>query len=217
MNTSEYLRTQLRDLDKWAEEDEADKPSPEEAQWLELMRRLEVDSVESLLPVEAAPYIQRLHHRKDVLEYALDDHYSRKLLDQIPKLVNRALKLQPLFVPGMLSGPTEVYLREATRAHLFGLFQASAALSRTALEHCLRENLRAESPLLAETDELVGLIRAAERVKARVLAGDMLQFAHQVRKTANDVLHGKPCTEQESFDLLIKTRKVLDSVYGRKA
>jgi hypothetical protein len=214
LSTSEYLRTQLRDLDKWTDAEADDETPPADAQLYELIRRIEVDSVESLLPIEAARIIQHPHHRKDLLADSLDDHYTRKFLEEIPGIVRRALKLQPLFVQDMISSPTGIYLREATRSYLFGLFQAAAALSRSALEHSLRESLRNSSSLLGETDELLGLIRAAERVKPRVLAGDALQFAHEVRKTATVVLHGKPCTEQDSFDLLVKTRAILNSVYG---
>jgi hypothetical protein len=215
LNISEYLSVQLRDLDESTDVGTIDEPSQEEAQLFEVFHRIEVDSVESLLPVEAARIIQQLHLRRDILEYALDDRYSRKLLEQIPSIVKRALKLHPVFVPGMLTGPTEIYLREATRSYLFGLFQSSAALSRCAFGHCLRESLHA-SPLV-NADELSSLIRAAERIKQRVLVGDALQLAHEVRKIANEVLHGKPCTEQESFGLLTRTRTVLDSVYRRRA
>src|SRR5260370_39520656 len=130
-------------------------------------------------------------------------------------MVKRALKPETLFIKKPIEGPVEIYIREATRAYLFGLFQASVALTRSALEQSLKENLRAEAPMLAQTDKLLSLWKGAELSKS--LDDSLLQFAHEVRKIANTVLHGTPCGEQAACDMLIKTRKVSDALYsGRK-
>jgi len=214
MNTSEYLRIYLKHFD---DDFEKEQPSqtPEEKEWLITFRKLEIDSIESVLPADLAKLIHEVHSGRDTLEFVLDDYYSRHFLDEVPKIVKRALKLEPLFTKQSIEGSVETYIREATRAYLFGLFQASIALTRSALEQSLKENLRAQDPMLAQTDELLSLLKGAELSKS--LDGSLLQFAHEVRKSANTVLHGTPCGDQAAFDMLIKARKVIDALYsGRK-
>ena len=211
MNTSEYLRKTLKDCDDDFEEEQP-PATPEEKKWLITLRKLEIDSIESVLPHDFANLIHHVHSGRDMLEYGLDDYYSRHFLDEVPKIVKRALKLEPLFIKKPIEGPVEIYIREATRAYLFGLFQASVALTRSALEQSLKENLRTEAPMLAQTDELLSLLKRAELSKS--LDGSLLQFAHEVRKSANAILHGTPCGDQAAFDMLIKARKVIDALYG---
>src|SRR5260370_14191317 len=214
MNTSEYLRKTLKDFDDDFEKEQASE-TPEEKKWFSTLRKLEIDSVESMLPHDLAKLIHHVHSRRDTLEYGLDEYYSRYFLDQVPKIVKRALKLEPLFIKKPIEGPVEIYIREATRAYLFGLFQASVALTRSALEQSLKENLRAEAPMLAQTHDLLSLLKGPDLSKS--LDHSPLQFAHEVRKSANTVLHGTPCGDQAAFDMLIKTRKVIDALYsGRK-
>ena|SRR2546425_2296510 len=164
MNTSGHLLEYLRDLDKDFEESEG-PTSPEDKQVERAIRQIKIDSIESLMPEELETIIGILRHRRDMLEWSLDDHYSRSLLKEVPEIVRRALKLEPLYVKRQIKGPAETYVREATRAYLFGFFQASVALSRSALEQSLRESLRSGASLLAQTDELLSLIRAAELSK----------------------------------------------------
>lgn len=210
MNTSQYLRDYLKEFD---DEPDHDEPmSEEEKEWHELYRRLEIESVESLLPHELTELIHDMHSRRDMLEFGLDDFNMRYFLDDVPKIVKRALKLEPLFIKKPMDGPVEIYVREASRAYLFGLFQGSVALTRSAIEQALREHLRTKAPHLAQTNEFLSLLRGAELSKSP--DGPLLQFAHEVRKRANEVLHGTPCGDQEAFDLLIKTRKVVDALYG---
>ena len=79
----------------------------------------------------------------------------------------------------------------------------------------MKEYLRAGTPLLGQSDELLVLLKGAALSKS--LDGSLLQFAHDVRKAANTVLHGTPCKDQDAFDALIKTRKVVDALHlGRK-
>jgi hypothetical protein len=181
-------------------------------QFHKLMRQLEVDSVAYLMPKELKEVVTRLRSRKDVLEYGLDDYYTRALLKQVPKIVHRALKIEPVFTQDPPRGPAQTYLSEATRTYLLGFFQASVALSRSALEEGLRDSLHAHLSNAFQTDELSEMIRLAGFTVLR--NPDLLQFAHDIRKKGNEVLHGSPCGEQEAFDLLIKSRSVLDALYG---
>ena len=85
------------------------------------------------------------------------------------------------------------YLAQATRCWLFGLEAASVALSRAALELALREVIRRHPNVEPPPDkrgwELTDLIQAAYRL--RILDNTLRQMAHEVRLTANGILHGK--------------------------
>jgi hypothetical protein len=195
------------------EDDENEEPtSAEDKELANLLDTLRIDSVESVLPEKLSMLVRHLHSRKDVLEYSLDDHYSRYFLREVPKIVKRAVKLEPLFIRKPIAERVEIYVREATRAYLFGLFQASIALARSAIEESLKGHLRAGAPMLAQSDELLALLRAA--ALSKLLDSSLLQSAHDVRKAANAVLHGTRCGDQDAFDVLIKTRKVLDALHS---
>lgn len=68
MNTSEYLRIYLKDFD---DDFEKEQPSetPEEKKWLSTFRKLEIDSVESVLPYDLAKLVYHVHSRRDMLEF----------------------------------------------------------------------------------------------------------------------------------------------------
>lgn len=210
MTTSEYLRHYLED---WDQEYEPDPEDPK-GEWMEVIRRIEADSIESLLPEALGEIVKRLRARRDYLVWGLDDRYTRTLINEVPRIVQRALKLEPLFIEERFEGPPEIYLRESTRAYLLGLFQGSVALSRSAVESALGEILRRKAPILVQDDQLFSLIKAAELSK--LLEPDLLQFAHEVRRMANDVLHGTPCQDQDAFDALAKTRKILSTLYKKR-
>ena len=148
-----------------------------------------------------------------LLEGRLDDCFSVALLKQIPTMVSRALRLDPLVISEYPKGPVNTYLREATRAYLLGLFIASVALSRSALEQALEEKIPKGLQTDSKEEKLKKLIKAAELSK--LLPGDLLYLADQARKAANKVVHGKPCDESGTFDILIKTREVVRSLYSR--
>jgi len=213
MSTSQFLLEYLKNCD---EDDENEAPtSAEDKELANLLDTLRIDSVESVLPEKLSMIVKHLHSSKNILEYSLDEHYSRYFLREVPKIVKRALKLEPLLISKPIAERVEIYVREATRAYLFGLFQASIALARSALEESLKGQLKAGAPMLAQSDELLALLRAA--ALSKLLDASLLQYAHDVRKAANGVLHGARCGDPDAYDALIKTRKILDALHrGRK-
>src|SRR5260370_2504958 len=123
MNTSEYLRKTLKDFDDDFEKEQASE-TPEEKKWFSTLRKLEIDSVESMLPHDLAKLIHHVHSRRDTLEYGLDEYYSRYFLDQVPKIVKRALKLEPPFIKKTIQGPLKKYIINPTRPHSYTLFKS---------------------------------------------------------------------------------------------
>ena len=78
----------------------------------------------------------------DSAVWCLDDCFSRVMVSEIPNMVSRALKLQPVMTDKQAQVAENTFIQEATRCYIFGLFLASVALSRSALEHALQTKCR---------------------------------------------------------------------------
>lgn len=103
-----------------------------------------------------------------------------------------------------------VYLREATQCYLYGFFQASTALFRTALEAGLQDCFDRKlgpSPGVRLYD------RIGKAVEHGLLAAVVASMAREVREAANKVIHEEPITEEQAFDALVRTRCVLEELY----
>jgi hypothetical protein len=144
---------------------------------------------------------------KGLLAWHLDDHYSRRMVGEVQNLVRRTLKLQRLVVARTPAAEVNVYLAEATRCYVFGLWQASVALARSALEVALRDKL----PNATAGSKLLALMDAAQR--CRVLDDTHLALARQVQEAGNRVLHGKPITATVAEEVLFSIRCVLLHMY----
>jgi len=195
--TSEFLLSHLRGDDL---EPPEHRLSPQEEKEFEAVLSLITASVEVLLPVKLEDAIYQLRGAGRELEWWLDDLLCRKFLKEIPKIVSRARRLEPVLVKRLPSKPVSVYLREAVRSYVHGLFQASVALSRSAVEHALRERM-------GSTDDLVNLVKGAHKMK--LLEGDLLQYANDIK-----TLHAGPVNHDGAFDVLVKARKVLEVLYS---
>ena len=150
---------------------------------------------------------------RGLLESVFDTSFCYNLVKRVPGMVSRALRLEPLVVSDPPQRHVNLYLREATRAYLLGLFMASVALSRSALEQALEEKVPKGLQTDSKEEKLKKLIKAAELSK--LLKGDLLCLADGARKSANKVVHGETCSESKAFDILIKTREVVRSLYSR--
>jgi hypothetical protein len=146
----------------------------------------------------------------DTWQWMLDWRYCRDAIERIPGCVDRFGKLSPILIGKTSDEEVDLFLREATRCYLYGFFQASIALARSALETGLNRHLsrRLGDPKI----ELDKLIDGAAKLK--LLSLSSAHSAHAVRKTANKVLHGKPTTEHAAFDVLVHTRGVVLELYS---
>ncbi len=210
MRLSEILQQEIQDLDEDYEKSEG-PIDPEDQRAHEKIRQLEINAVEGFLPAELTEVLVK--YPKTVSEWSLDDSYSRVLVREIPRVVERALKLAPVWTTREPSKPAQIYLREGTRAFLLGLFQATVALCRSALEQALKDRLRSQLPVLAEADELFVLLKTAELLRPSILGPDLIQIGQEVRNAGNRILHGTLCSEQAAFDCLVKVRKILCALY----
>jgi hypothetical protein len=71
----------------------------------------------------------------------LDEFYSKKLLAEIPGIVERAMMLSPLESQMNIPRQVNVYLEQATRAFVAGLWDGAVALARACLEAAFEDRI----------------------------------------------------------------------------
>jgi hypothetical protein len=145
-------------------------------------------------------------------EFSLDDCLSRMMVSEIPKMVSRALQLEPILVHKNRQIDENPYLREATRCYLFGLFNASVALSRSGLEHALSKKVPSLLQGTSNKERLNTLIRMARSSVIKKMP-KICDLAEEVRTTANLVIHGKMCQQPIALQVLSNTRIILQALY----
>jgi hypothetical protein len=185
----------------------------ESEQWNEVLKKL----VEGLEGFGDEPTARWLHdnfekHPK-LIEYVLDEFYTRDFLGKARKMVERTTKLAAM-IPRKTPGVgVNIYLREATRCYIAGFWESSVALSRSTLEIALKHRLKEEEgslPLddkfetIVENAQMSGLIDEAHRAMTKEV------FEH-----CNDVLRGSPANEDLAERMLSNTRGVLNYIYSR--
>lgn len=148
----------------------------------------------------------------DDVAWSLDDCLSRFMVSEIPRMISRALQLEPLLVGQGARVDENPYLREATRCYMFGLYNASVALSRSALELALSKKIPTLLQGKSREDRLQTLIRTA-RTSILKRAPEVCDLADKTRKRANQIIHGEACQESDALAILQDTRKILRSLY----
>lgn len=214
---SAQLKQRFNDLIE--EEEKNDDLSSEERQTRMLYSRfidhLIQDSLHSRLAITGNQFVDPEKALQDadseLIEYFLDRHLTEQALDSISGQVNRVLQLSRLAALHIPSHTTTVYLKEASRTYIMGLAQASVALSRAALEQALKEKLT-----LQGTGIVIGfqaLLRKA-REQGVIIDDPMKIWADEISKAGNDVMHEKPTTLPDAFDVLCKLRGALQHIYS---
>jgi hypothetical protein len=204
MLQSDYLRSELEAA--YAGGDEA-------GEWIRVLKKL-VDGLEGISDEETAKWLEsNKQKRPRIIEYLLDDFYTRDFLKKARKMVDRTMQLA-VMVPRATPDPgVNIYLREATRSYIAGLWKSSVALSRTTLEFALKQRMQEEG--FPPNGDLNEIIKAAYR--CRVLDHGLSEMAHDVRLKGNDVVHGSAADKELAWHLLTSTRGVLSYLYsGRR-
>src|SRR5207302_10234441 len=140
---SSYLREQLEDFDQDDSEstDETEAISPEDRALLAKLQVMLVESYEALSTDECERVHMMFSANRSLCEYFLDDYFARRQIDDVPQIVQRVMKFEPIIVSKVPTGPVNVYLREAVRCHIHGLHQGAVTLARAAMEQGLRERV----------------------------------------------------------------------------
>jgi hypothetical protein len=146
----------------------------------------------------------------ETIEYLLNERFTKDLVAGVHDYVRRLMKLSRLEGKEVASQVTSTYLQEAVRTYVFGLPLASIALSRAALEQAVKERMNYQGKR-----QSVGLSELLDEAETAHVIRDKTvgSMAREVAKTANDVLHQKPATIAEAYEMLIKLRGVLQHLY----
>jgi hypothetical protein len=208
---SSFLREQLEEFDRDDSQlnDEPDAISLEDRATLAKLQVMLVESYEALSTDECERVHGMFAANRDLCEYFIDDYFARRQIDDIPQIVQRVMKFDPVVVSRVPTGSVNVYLREAVRCYIHGLYQGAVTLARAALEQGLRERV----PFAAQNRWTLGeLIDAAARFN--VLKPMHLQMATDVQRSGNAVLHQQPCAVDGASETLTKARLVLEELFG---
>ena len=144
----------------------------------------------------------------------LDQLYSRDLLAAVPDIVARTRDLKDLTLAGIADAEALTYLREAATCYIFGLFQGTAALSRSAVERSLRARAASVFPRAAvDAAELQELI---DKFGVRFLPKEAVSLAHRVRIGGNEVLHHQAADRAKALALVEHARSVVLALSARK-
>jgi hypothetical protein len=169
-----------------------------------------ISSRESLIENKYADVEKLVESDPEFIKGFLDDRFTRDLTSGVSGFVNRTMQLSRLQASGRASEVTNGYLREAVRTYIFGLPQASVALSRAALEQALKEKLALQ--LSGEFRTFQDLLQEAR--KWNILDGTMELCARDVANAGDEVMHEKPSTLSKALEILDKLRGILQHVYS---
>jgi len=145
---------------------------------------------------------------------SLDAKYSQELLERVPLFVNRTLKLAVLESKYSASAQTNMYIQEAARAYIYGLPLASVAISRAAMEQSLRDRLGYQQS--ADRISFDELIKEAQKYGLLTKDGPSHQgpAIRTVNKRCNEILHQRPVSDDEAFELLSAARSVIEELHS---
>jgi hypothetical protein len=202
---SEHLAWALRELDEPDDELVRTRDPEEHREYLERVRETAREPEEFKMPPH--PQCSLPTELEDwYWKNTGDQFYAREVVSHLPDMVERLSRLRPILVGRLPDRRLTIYLREATRCFVYGLFQGSIALSRAALEAGLNRHVELKLGSLPQM-ELKEIIEKAARFK--LISGGTADLAQRVRKLANQVLHSKPASEALAFEALVAARGVL--------
>ncbi|MGB8260176.1 MAG: hypothetical protein WCE75_07485, partial [Terracidiphilus sp.] len=147
-------------------------------------------------------------HESPVKSGGLPD--SRQEPENVPAMAKRLILLSKLKAVHTPSVQTAIYIREAARTYYFGLFQASAAMSRAALEQSIKERLGRQ----ADGNYITFQDLIADAKKWRILDDSTLRQAKDTAKKADLVLHERPTDEDGALGVLIEVRGLLQEIHS---
>lgn len=147
----------------------------------------------------------------------LNAYFTVLALSQVPGYVERWRSLRRLHLHSAPERRVATYFAQATKAYLFGLFDAVAILSRSVIQFSLEERLSPWMPELqlikrARKDYLCRLVELA--YAKGLLNVALKRAAHDVRDWGNDASHEKPCDDPaRALEAIKSTRRVLVGLY----
>ena len=215
---SQHLLQELRSIEDSFVDDAPPSEREEMRRWRDLLSEL-VDHVlrsKQTLVYKSVPQLEYLIHvLGDRTLELLDARYAEEMLTQVPRFAARTVKLATLESKYPASDQTNLYLHEAAKAYIFGLPLASVAMSRVAMEQSLRDRLGYQ-----QTDERIDfdvLVKEAQKygLVPRTRRDDGKPAIRVVNTRCNNVMHEKPVSDDEAFEILSAARSVIEELHSK--
>ncbi len=151
-----------------------------------------------------------LQNEPEITECEIDRVLTCRSLQEVPEMVRRLTKMSKLTAMRIPSSQTAIHIKEATRTYVCGFFQASAAMSRAALEQSIKEQLGQQGTgIFIGFQELLNDAR-----KWNVLSPTMGEEVRRTAKKADRVLHEAPTDEGGAFEVQLEVRGFLEMIYS---
>jgi hypothetical protein len=206
---SKFLLERIHEIDQGAEE-EAD---PRFRRAVVRMTRYLLGSLEGFADTTSSK-IRQLYESIALFEEILDDHYCREMLKRVPRMVDRTVRLAEIHAKRLPSEPAVLYLKDATRSYIFGLWTASVSLSRAAVERSLSDLVQERG--VSPTWKFQMLVEKAAELN--LLDAAHASMAKRVGNVAGGVLHGKRLkahtADSTAWATLCAARGVLIHLYS---
>jgi len=155
--------------------------------------------------------------QKDLLRAAI----ALELLELVEPAVLRATHLRECEVAAPSSEEADLYLDEATRCYLLGLFTACAVMCRSVLEEAIKQKLPASLTRLVSTRyrNTATLGNLLHEVNNNLLLSGIdpgfPRLANQVNDTGKRAVHQGLLSEDEALDCLQNAREALQLLLAR--
>jgi hypothetical protein len=144
-----------------------------------------------------------------IMEDWIDAVFVRTFLNGLEEMRRRFFTIPAMVLSDRLPPAVRVYIAQATRCYLFGLFQAAAVLARAALEGALADQLAPPNSRRQQDRKLESLIRDAEHL---LEAADLVA-AGDVREVGNRAAHGQVVQREEAGRCVATVRGLIGRLY----
>ena len=139
----------------------------------------------------------------------LDEYYAKHLLAEVPRIVARASSLRPLESRRNVPRQVNVYLEQATRSFVAGLWDGAVALARACLEETLEDQIG--EYIGHQKRDLRDWLNEAEL--KHLLKEPQLSRAKVIQRHGNEVLHERSATEAQALESVQALREFLGELY----
>lgn len=162
---------------------------------------------------------------KEMLDDLLNDderltqHYETELSKNMKGIIDRTKKLGSTYIKLRPSQEIMIYINEASRCYIYGLFNGCIVLCRALVQDGLTTELRKRGLNVFDLEgkkKGKGEIEQAidKSFASGILGKKYVKKAHDIRKMGNKCVHGRILGEKEAFKALTDTKDILEHIFG---
>lgn len=183
------------------------------AEWMGEIMQKERETFSSPFGLQAETVMDGRH--PGIWKFFAARKYVTEVKGLLPELVERATTPEFRLLAASKTVPDSVqrYLNEASRCYIYGHFLASLMVCRSAVEEAVKQRLLEMNEEVQDRESLKQLL---DRAKGRLLDNTRWGHADQIREKGRKAVHGHEMpTHADCIDALIKTRGILEHLFGR--